>query len=56
MRAKTLSRRMKYITSEIVDEAVGDADVFEVGNVVILCACISTFAALALYAVCVYCI
>lgn len=56
MRTKTLSRRMKYITSEIVREAVGDADVFEVGNIVMLCAFISTLASLALYAFCVYCI
>ncbi len=47
---------MKYITSEIAHEAFGDADVFEVGNIVMLCAFISTFAALALYAFCVYCI
>lgn len=47
---------MKYITSEIAHETFGDADVFEVGNIVMLCAFISTLASLALYAFCVYCI
>lgn len=57
MRHKTkLSRRLKYTTSAIKKDLLGDLDVFDFGNIFITCLFASTLASLALYAVCVYCI
>ncbi len=49
-------RHKHSITKELKTEVFGDMDIFEFGNIVMLCAFFSTFASLALYAVCVYCI
>ena len=52
----THSRRLKYTTSAIKKDLLGDLDVFDFGNIFMTCLFGSTLASLALYAVCVYCI
>lgn len=56
MKRKTLPRRKKYITAEIKKDLFGDLDFDGFCLMVLACATFSTFASLALYAFCVYCI
>lgn len=56
MKQKQIHIRQQNFITELKTDLFGDMDVFDFGNIFMVCLGISTFASLALYAFCVYCI
>lgn len=56
MNRKKHIHQLNHITQGIRTDLFGELDIFDFGNIFMVCLVFSTLASLALYTICVYCI
>lgn len=56
MNRKKHIHQLNHTTQEIRTDLFGELDIFDFGNIFMVCLVFSTLASLALYTICVYCI